>query len=361
MGKKVWLIPLGLLLVIGLVAIGWFIRPVPPVHVVEPPIEQVVEPVEVIEWRIQSLMAAGTLGYETFVRFTERVEEMSGGRLVIEPFPCGAIVGPFEKLDAVRAGVFEGFHSVPVYWTGKHPAFPPFYGLVAGFPESWQYEAWFHEWGGIELARELYEPFDLFFVGPQMWGAESMHFRFHVDSIADFAGKKFRTTPGMTADFFDALGFAVVILPGGEIYPALDKGVIDGGEFMPLAINYELGFHEVANYFMKTGFFLPTAASEFVVRTDKWEALPPDLQAIVIAANREWSSEQWLTNYIANFEARASMLALENVEVAIPEHEMAVIKETAIEVWEKWAAKDPLAGRVVESQMEFMRYLGIIE
>ena len=325
----------------------------------QPPVAP--EPAQVFEWRVQTVWPPGLLAYEPFLRFTERVEEMSGGRLLIEPFPAGAIVGTFDKFDSVIAGVFEAYHSWPSYWVGKEPAFGSMPGITMGFPKSWQLDAWFWERGGIELARRLYAQFDLFYVGPQMYGTESIHFRVPVHSIADLQGLKIRTPAGMTADLIDRLGAAVVILPGGEIYSALDKGLIDGTEWTTLHMNYELGLHEVAPYFMKKGFHQPTGATEFVVRMDVWEALPDDLKAIVEAAVREWSLQQWYATDVANFVAREAMLEFGNVEVVFPEAEIAELRKIAMAVWEDWAAKSPLSAEFIESKVEFMKLLGIIE
>jgi TRAP-type mannitol/chloroaromatic compound transport system substrate-binding protein len=230
-----------------------------------------------------------------------------------------------------------------------------------GFPESWQLDAWFWEEGGIKLARELYAKFGLFFVGPIMYGSEPMHLRVPVHSAADFRGLKFRTPAGMTADLMTALGSSVVILPGGEIYTAMDTGVIDGAEWGVLNMNYDLGVHEVAKYFIHPGFHQPTGATEFAVRMEVWKALPPDLQATVEAAAREWSTRQWYVTDIANISAKESMIARGNVLLELPEAEVAKIREIAKGIWDKWAARSPMAARIIESQIEFKRLLGILE
>lgn len=355
MKKRIWVMTLVTVLALSVVTIGC-----PPVVPVEP-LPVVPEPPEPIVWRVQCPWGTGLLAYQPFVRFAERVKEMSGGRLIIEPFPAGAIVGAFETFDAVRGGLFEGFQGWPAWWTGKDAAFASLCGIAMGFPESWQLDAWFWERGGLELARELYAQFDLFFVGPVIYGTESLHFRVPVDSIADFKGMKFRTPAGQTADLIGRLGASIVILPGGEIYTALDKGIIDGAEWGVLNMNYDLGLAEVARYFVKEGFHQPSGATEFAVRMDVWQALPDDLKAIVEAAVREWSQDQWYTTDVANFAARESMLRRGNVEVVFPEAELAEARKIAMEIWTDWAAKSPASAEIIESKMAFMRHLGIIE
>ncbi|MCL0065386.1 hypothetical protein M1N79_00635 [Dehalococcoidia bacterium] len=224
-----------LILALSLVAIGC-----PEEEVEQPPPEVVApEPVVIHEWNIQSVMAAGWAAYPPFVALTEKIYEMTDGRVVITPHPCGAIVGPFEKFDSVAAGVLDGMHSWSSYWIGKDPAFVGGPGLTAAFEEDWQLEAWYWERGGLELMREVYAGFDLFLVGPSTYGAESLHFVKPVDTLAEFQGLLFRTPPGMTSDLFGRLGAEIVVLPGGEIYLALDKGIILGTEFMPMSIMYQ--------------------------------------------------------------------------------------------------------------------------
>jgi TRAP-type mannitol/chloroaromatic compound transport system substrate-binding protein len=355
MNKRILAMTLVMLLALSVVGIGC-----PPVPV-EPPVPVPVPPV-IHEWVVQSVMAAGWAGYPPFVRFAEKLHEMTDGRIKITPHPCGAIVGPFKKIDAVIAGVLDGMHTWSAYWVGKEPAFGPLPGITAGFPYCWMVEAWYWEGGGIELTRELYAKFDLFFVGPVKYGPESLHFVKPVDTIAEFQGLLFRTPPAMTSDLFAGLGASIVILPGPEIYMALDKGVIAGAEFMPLAIMYDMGIHEVAPYFLSVGFHMPAAVTNFVVRMDRWEALTPDLQAILEDAVRSFSRDLWVTCRLADLEARKAMIAAGNVELFFSEAELAKIRaEVAVPIWEAWGEKSPMAARIVESQMAFMRKLGVLE
>jgi len=362
MNKKVMLLSLMLALLLALspVAMGC---PPPPVEVVEKIVPWPGYPEPQFVWRVQTVSPAGiAVWYEPFLAFVERVRELSRGRLVIEPFPCGAIVGPFEVFDAVVAGVFEGFHSWPSYWVGKEPAFTHFSGMVMSLPEQWMVEAWYWEGGGIELARELYAKFDLFYVGPVGYGTEIMQFVRPVYGLACFDGMLFRTPAGITADFVAGMGASIVILPGGEIFTAVELGVIEGFEWCPLPINYPMGFHLVAPYFIHPGFHLLAGATEFVVHMDHWNALPPYLQEIVVAAVREWSAAGYHRLRIDEAYYLARMLAAGNVWLPpFPEEDMAEIRQIAVGVWEEWAAKSPFSARVVESKLDFKRHLGVLD
>jgi TRAP-type mannitol/chloroaromatic compound transport system substrate-binding protein len=123
---------------------------------------------------------------------------------------------------------------------------------------------------------------------------------------------------------------------------------------------YGLGIHEVAPYFMTLGLMEPSSTTSLVVRKDKWEALPPDLQAIVEAAVAQWSREHLHLGEIADRKAREAMLAAGNTEVFPTDEERAEVRKIAMEIWEDWAGRSPMAARVHESLVEFMRFLGVI-
>lgn len=315
---------------------------------------------EVFEWRVQTLWPPGAAVYPPFHEFGDMVYAMSGGRLKIETFTSGALVGTFDKFDAAVDGVISGFHSFSPYWSGKDPAFSML-SPVHSFPEAWMMEAWYMEGGGLELARELYAQHDLFYVGPVVYGSDSMHFSKPWESLADFQGLKIRTPPGMSTDFLTALGASPVTLPPGEIYHALETGVIDAVDFLSLSTMYGLGIHEVAPYFMTRSIMEPTGISSFVVRMDLWQALPADLQAIVEAAVASWSREHLHRGELADLEAREAMLAAGLTEVFVPEEEKARVMEIAMDTWADWGARSPMAGRIEASMREFMQRLEVIE
>ena len=334
-----------------------------------PPAEEAVQPEDpaqvpamVHEWDIQTLMGAGWPTYPTFVRFAENVEAMTDGRIVITPHADGAVVGPFDKFEAVRAGVLDGMHSSSKWWVGKDAAFGPGVGLVAGFPEDWMLESWYWDRGGLELMREVYAEFDLFLVGPITFGPESIHFTEPVRTLADLQGLLFRAGPGMPTELYGGrLGVSTISLPGGELYLALEKGTIEGCEFLNMSIMYALGIHEVAPYFVASGFHAPSQTINFSVSMEAWNALTPDLQAILETAVRAWSMDYWVTISLADREAREALLAAGNTELFFTEEEMQRVREEALAVYQIWIDKDPQTAEIIESQMEFMRELGLIE
>lgn len=359
--KKKWS-SITMLLVAMFITLSLFVLGCPPPAEVVQPADPAPEPAVVHEWEIQTMMGSGWPGYPTFVRFAEHVYEMTGGQIVITPHADGAIVGPFEKFEAVTTGVLDGMHSSSKWWVGRDPAFGPGVGLAAGFDEDWQLEAWYWDRGGIELMREVYAKFGLFLVGPITTGPESIHFTRPVRTLEDFQGLLFRAGPGMPTELYGGrLGVSPISLPGGELYLALDLGTIEGCEFLNISVMHALGIHEVAPYFVTGGFHAPSQTINFSVSMENWEALTPELQAILVNAVRAWSMDHWVTVTEADRRAREAILAAGGTELFFTEEELARVRTEALVVYDIWMAKSPETAALIESQMEFMRELGLLE
>ena len=319
---------------------------------------------ETIEWRVQSLFPAGTSDYGVFRDyFVPLVEKMSAGRLIIKPFAGDAIIKNKEALDAVASGTFEAAQESPAYWTGKDPAFVFVRNASAGFEEAWQYHAWLYQGGGIELARELYAAQGVHLVGLTLRPGESLHFKGVVKSLQEFRdmAPKVRTIPGIPTDLFSAMGGSPLYMSGSEVYSAMDKGVIDVGEWTGLAANYGIGMHEVSDSFLYPAFHSPVGVDDFFVNQASWDALPDDLKAIVEAAVRDWSSEQWETMYLADAEALKKYAEAGDVHVVWSVEDMLQVREMAREAWGVWRDKSPMAEKMYESQVNFMKQIGLLE
>uniref|UniRef100_UPI001E281BBC Lactate-binding periplasmic protein TTHA0766,Lactate-binding periplasmic protein TTHA0766 n=1 Tax=Thermus thermophilus (strain ATCC 27634 / DSM 579 / HB8) TaxID=300852 RepID=UPI001E281BBC len=178
-------------------------------------------------WRIQTAWDAGTVGYSLFQKFTERVKELTDGQLEVQPFPAGAVVGTFDMFDAVKTGVLDGMNPFTLYWAGRMPvtAFLSSYALGLDRPDQW--ETWFYSLGGLDNARRAFAEQGLFYVGPVQHDLNTIHSRKPIRRFEDFKGVKLRVPGGMIAEVFAAAGASTVLLPGGEVYPALERGVID--------------------------------------------------------------------------------------------------------------------------------------
>lgn len=312
-------------------------------------------------WKMQSTWPAGIFLHESAVELAKRIVEMSGGRLKIDVSSAGTIVPAFEVLDAVHRGTLQAGHGWSAYWVGKQPALNLF-SSVAGGPfgmDNVDYVGWLYHGGGLELYRQIYTdalkmkihvlPTDIIASEPLGW------FKRPIKSVADLKGKKFRAT-GLTAEIYKELGMAVITLPGGEIVSALDKGIIDGAEWMDPTMDKELGIMDVAKYYHAPGMHRHTGTLELLINKDTWDKLPADLKAIIEVATRENLLRSWLDLTSRN---------IKDLEVLKTKHKVNMVetpKEVIIEILKAWdkvaerySAKDPVFAKVYASQKEWAK------
>lgn len=314
-----------------------------------------------INIKAQSMFDAGQPIYKNFVKFCENVKTMSGGRLVIKPLPAGSIVPTFELLDAMKNNVMEAMHSGAVNYSGKEPALAMISDTIYAWRAPWESEAWFYWGGGRELLNEFYHKFNTHAVGVVQWGFESFPSKFPIKSMADYKGHKFRSPQGMTSDSLGKLGASAVILPGGEVYSALDKGVIDGTDWGTPSMNLALGFNQVCKYFVYPE-YRSMPMSEFSIRLDIWNKMSDDLKAIVEAAVKAWNVENMAQLGVLDLEAvqkwesdggKAISWSPEAVD------EMRTFVRT--EIWPLYASRSDLAKRVMDSITVWLVKIGTIQ
>lgn len=247
--------------------------------------------------KMQSTWPTKDIFHEIFVDWGKKVEEMAAGRLKIDILPSGAVVPAFQLIEAVHQGTLDGGHGVPAYWFGKNVA-----ASLFGTGPSFGLDAegllgWIHYGGGQELYNELIQTIltlDVvsFFHGP-MPTQPLGWFKNPIRTPEDLKGLKFRTV-GLSADLFKQMGASVVILPGGEIVPALDRGVIDAAEFNNPSSDRLLGFPDVRKSMMAQSYHQPVEFLELLINKKKYASLPKDLQAIIkYAAMAESADFTW--------------------------------------------------------------------
>jgi TRAP-type mannitol/chloroaromatic compound transport system substrate-binding protein len=234
--------------------------------------------------KMQSSWTASDIFHEMAGQYVQRVEAMSGGRLKIDLTPAGAVVAAFQVLDATNDGVIDAAHTVPVYWYGKHKA-ASFFGTGPVFGGSASTMlGWFYQGGGMDLYKELTQDI----LGLNVYGYYGMPmpaqpfgwFKNPVTSVDDVKGLKYRTV-GLAADLMQKLGMSVAQLPGGEIVPAMEKGVIDAFEFNNPTSDMRFGAQDVAKNYMLSSYHQASEAFEFLFNKDFFDDLDPDLQAIL--------------------------------------------------------------------------------
>lgn len=216
-------------------------------------------------------------------RLADRITAMSGGRLTVKLFAGGELVPPFEVFDAVRSGAAEMAHATPYYWQGKSKALHYFTGLPFGLT-AWEMTGWLYYGGGQELWDEVYADFGLkgFYAGSSGVQAGGW-FRKEVTGLADLQGLKMRIA-GIGGEALRRLGVTVVLTPPGEIFPAMQSGVVDAAEWVGPWNDLAFGLHKIAKNYYLPAFHEGGPALEAIVNKELYQALPGDLQAIVAAA-----------------------------------------------------------------------------
>ncbi|ODV10273.1 MAG: C4-dicarboxylate ABC transporter [Rubrivivax sp. SCN 70-15] len=303
--------------------------------------------------KMQGAWGAKDIFNEMAEEYVKRVNEMSGGRLRIDYLVAGAVVKPFEVMDAVNKGVLDAGHHVPVYWYGKSKVASLFGSGPINGCDAPQTLAWIYRGGGIELYNQLLKKLNLDVVGyfampmptqPLGW------FKKPVRSADDLKGLKYRTV-GLAADLMQEVGCKVTQLPGGEIVPAMDRGVIEAFEFNNPTSDRRFGAQDVAKYYMMGSFHQAMEFFEIIFNKKKHDALPKDLQAILRYSAEASSSSNWWTamdNYSRDLD---ELVAKDKVTV---QRTPKSVFDAQMKAWDvvtkKLSDEDPFFKQVVDSQ-----------
>jgi TRAP-type mannitol/chloroaromatic compound transport system substrate-binding protein len=292
------------------------------------------------------------------VRFAKRLEEATDGRIKIQVFAGGELVPPLGYFDAVSKGTVEVGSGAAYYQAGKCPAGQWFSAVPFGFnPQG--INAWFYSGGGLELWEEVYSDFN---VVPRPQGNTGVQmggwFRKEMKTIDDFKGLKMRI-PGLGGKVVAKAGGTVVLLPGGEIFTSLERGVIDATEWVGPLHDLRMGFYKAAKYYYYPGWHEPGTCLEVIFNKKAYESLPKDLQSIVDAVAMEtnlWS--------LSEFEARngaalEELINEHNVNLMpFPAEMLGNLRKLAQEVLEEEAKKDKMSTKVNEAFKKFKNQLG---
>lgn len=304
--------------------------------------------------KMQTAWGGGNIWNDFAQEYVNRVHSMSGGRIQIDLLPAGAIVGAFQVIDAVSDGIIDIGHEVPVYWYGKNNAASlfgtgPVWGGDANNMMSWWYAG-----GGKELYRELTQDImGLNVVGQFGFPMPSQPFGWFknsdVTSLEDIQGLKYRTV-GLAANLLNEMGMSVAQLPGGEIVPAMERGVIDAFEFNNPSSDSDFGAPDVAKNYYLGSYHQASESFEWLFNRDMLESLDDDLQAILLHAVEAASTSNTATaldRYSADLE---TMQTESGVTVHRTSDE---ILEAQLEAWSTLIPRleeDDFMRRVMESQ-----------
>jgi TRAP-type mannitol/chloroaromatic compound transport system substrate-binding protein len=309
-------------------------------------------------WKIQTSWPGG-IGLEIFKSWANGIVEKTGGELAFQPFGAKDVVGDFQLFDAVKNGVLDAMNPFTLYWAGRMPAavFLSSYPLGLRNPHEW--DVFFYSLGGLEIARDLFKGFGMHYVGHIHHGPNIIHSKVPIRSIEDFRGRKMRLPGGMVAEVFQAAGAKTTLLPGSEIFPALEKGTIDVADYVGPAVNYSLGFHQVTKYISMgpPGFmslYQPVDLMDLTVGDKSWNALSPQMKQFVEMEVQVYSNVHHAGIQKADQEAWPKFVEAGTVVTRLGQSDVEAFTKLAVPRWFAWANKDAAASKVFKIQLDYM-------
>ncbi|MCB0705646.1 MAG: TRAP transporter substrate-binding protein [Saprospiraceae bacterium] len=286
------------------------------------------------------------------------VEEMSGGRMKIKVYGGGELVPALEAFDTVRSGAAQIGCGAAYYWAGKIPA-AQFFASVPFGMNAQQLNAWIVGGGGLRLWEEIYAEFNLV---PMVGGNTGVQmggwFNREINSLEDLKGLKMRI-PGLGGKVLERAGGSSVLIPGGELFTALERGVIDATEWIGPYHDYKMGFHQIAEYYYAPGWHEPGTALEFFVNKTLYDELPVDLQQIIQSAAAKLNN--WM---LSEFEAKNAiyldkLIQEEHVKLRFFKQEILdKLRDYTAETLEEITASDPISRKVYDSYQSFRKKAG---
>jgi TRAP-type mannitol/chloroaromatic compound transport system substrate-binding protein len=307
-----------------------------------------------VRWKMASAFGSqlphlGTSG----VRFSKDIERLSAGRFEMKFFEPGALVPALECFDAVSKGSVEACWTTPGYHTGKYPALAFFTSVPFG-PNIGEFLAWKWFGGGNKLRDEIYAKhdmiaFDCFCIGPETSG----WFRNEVKSLDEMKGLKMRFF-GLGAKVMQKLGVSTQLLAGADIFPALERGVIDATEFSMPTMDIKLGFHQIAKFNYFPGWHQQTSCSELLMNKKAYDALPEQYKAMIEIATRAQVIYTQAETEAMQFDVMAEMRDKHKVQIKRwPDEALKAYEKAWLDVIKEESASDALFKKVADHYLDF--------
>ena len=310
---------------------------------------------ETFEWKMVTTWPRDFPGLGTGANYLAQIiGEMSGGRLTVKVYGGGELVPPFEVFDAVQRGTAEMGHGGAYYWKGKIPASAFFSGVPFAMTAS-ELNGWYYYGGGMELYHEIYKPFGIIAFpignsGTQMGG----WFNKEINSVDDLKGLKMRI-PGFGGEVLKRIGGTPVNIPGAELFTALQNGTIDATEWVGPMNDLAFGLFRAARYYYYPGWHEPGTALEATINAEAFNALPADLQSIVVVACKAANMDMFANFEARNGESLKKLLDEHAVELRpFPDDVLTELRSASLDVLDEQAAADEMSGKVWASMKAYM-------
>jgi TRAP-type mannitol/chloroaromatic compound transport system substrate-binding protein len=308
---------------------------------------------EKIRWKGQTCFGISSpLGKHTIVLWKDLVEQMSGGRLELTLHDAGEIVPGTKIYDAVKDGLLDFGLNTPAWQKGKYPAGDLFYTLPAGILEFNDLILWLYGGGGKELEQEMYGK-ELIVFPLGLTPPEEIWSKRPINTLDDIKGLKIRAA-GLSMDLWQKLGASVVLLTGGEVLPALQRGMIDATEFLDPSYDYTMGLHEVCKYRFGPPIHMSNNIFQLLIKTKSWETLPDDLKAIVERAAMAATFQGYADFWQSSMEFNKKIEEYGTVTTKLSKEDQQRARKLGMEIINEKAAKDPFFNKVWESQKAFL-------
>ncbi len=271
-------------------------------------------------------------------KFAQRLKDISSGSLEIKLYPKNVLVPALAVFDAASSGQIDAFHSGPYYWKGKNSAFSLYSGMPFGFTAE-EINSWMLFGGGLELWREQYAKYNLH---PLLGGNTNIQmggwFRKPITSLKDMQGLKMRI-PGLGGEVFAKMGVNPILLPAGEIYTSLERGVIDATEWVGPALDIKMGFYKVAPYYY-SGWHEPGSILELTFNKHSWNKLPFEHQAMIEVCSSEMNANMTTEFHAKNIVALQKLKKLDVKLLNFPTEVNQAGKKALVEVVDELSSKN---------------------
>ncbi len=310
-------------------------------------------------YKMQSTWPASLTLQDNFRFFAERMDKLTSGQVKIEALAAGQVVPPFEILDATHKKVIDGGHGISYYWVGKSKAATLFSSTPAGpfGMDHMDFLGWMYEGGGLDMYWDFYQKelklnvlaFPIMPASPQAFG----WFKRPIKNLADFKGMKCRQT-GIVAEIFQKMGMAVVNMPGGEIIPSAQRGVIDCAEWVGGVEDLRLGLPQVFKFHYTPGVHESSSIAELIINTDVWKSFSPQQQEAVRSATLETFMRWWVKWQRQNADALVEMQQKHGTQILrTPPDVLTAFLKAWDEIAKEESDKSPFFKKVLDSQREY--------
>jgi TRAP-type mannitol/chloroaromatic compound transport system substrate-binding protein len=293
------------------------------------------------------------LKYDQYI--AEKVSKATNGKFTIKVYAAGEMVPAFETFDAVSSGAFEAGSTAPAYQAGINSAFTLF-STVPLYMSQQDFMNWLYQVDGLNLMNELLERYDIVAFPNSIFDLEA-GFRSHkeIKSVNDFKGMKIRIAPPESQEILRRLGAAPTNVSGGELYDAMQRGIIDAFEFMTPNVDWDLGFQEIAKYWIAPAWYQTACVYYTLVNADAWRALPENYRVIFEEVTKACVLE---SSSFMNWQSAVGTKKFLDYGVKVSKADEQFWSDMEVivkQVMEDFASKNPDYAKTLKSQIDYLK------